>query len=385
MSGPSIMELIEKHERYRSSGINLIASENYLSEEVRKALSSDLAGRYHTEWYGGSGYAQEILEHTESAARKLFGAKHALVSPISGNICDLAMLFTFTSPEDNIAMLPFTVGGYPLGVAKFHRNRISIPANEDSFKIDMDLTRAMMVREKIKLTILGSSFILFPQPVQEISDFIADTGHPSRLVYDGSHVLGLIGSGVFQDPLIEGAEVLFGSTHKSLYGPQGGMILTNSSDHAARLRNFLEIDIETGIGLVDNVHMNRVAALGIAMEEMIDDRDYGKRVVANARLLAASLDELGVPVRFKDQGFTRSHQILLEMDQENAVEFCNRLERTGIFIDIGGRLGVAEITHRGMERSEVEELADIIADVYHKGGGEEAKSRVHSLKKRAMI
>ena len=379
------MELIEKHERYRSSGINLIASENYLSEEVRKALSSDLAGRYHTEWYGGSGYAQEILEHTESAARKLFGAKHALVSPISGNICDLAMLFTFTSPEDNIAMLPFTVGGYPLGVAKFHRNRISIPANEDSFKIDMDLTRAMMVREKIKLTILGSSFILFPQPVQEISDFIADTGHPSRLVYDGSHVLGLIGSGVFQDPLIEGAEVLFGSTHKSLYGPQGGMILTNSSDHAARLRNFLEIDIETGIGLVDNVHMNRVAALGIAMEEMIDDRDYGKRVVANARLLAASLDELGVPVRFKDQGFTRSHQILLEMDQENAVEFCNRLERTGIFIDIGGRLGVAEITHRGMERSEVEELADIIADVYHKGGGEEAKSRVHSLKKRAMI
>lgn len=379
------MELIEKHERYRSSGINLIASENYLSEEVRKALSSDLAGRYHTEWYGGSGYAQEILEHTESAARKLFGAKHALVSPISGNICDLAMLFTFTSPEDNIAMLPFTVGGYPLGVAKFHRNRISIPANEDSFKIDMDLTRAMMVREKIKLTILGSSFILFPQPVQEISDFIADTGHPSRLVYDGSHVLGLIGSGVFQDPLIEGAEVLFGSTHKSLYGPQGGMILTNSSDHAARLRNFLEIDIETGIGLVDNVHMNRVAALGIAMEEMINDRDYGKRVVANARLLAASLDELGVPVRFKDQGFTRSHQILLEMDQENAVEFCNRLERTGIFIDIGGRLGVAEITHRGMERSEVEELADIIADVYHKGGGEEAKSRVHSLKKRAMI
>ena len=119
-----IQKLIEKHERWRSRGINLIVSENYLSAGVRKALSSDLAGRYHTRWYGGSKIARQIIKKTEELAKKLFTAKYAIVTPVSGNICDLAVIFAFTKPTDKVVMLLFTVGGYPLGVSKFNRKRV---------------------------------------------------------------------------------------------------------------------------------------------------------------------------------------------------------------------------------------------------------------------
>ena len=116
-----INEIVEEYESKRREGINLIASENILSPAVKKALASELGGRYHTKWYGGSSLAVKIIERTEELARKLFRAKHAIVNPLSGNICDLAVLFTFTAPGDKVAMLPFSAGGYPLGLEKFHK------------------------------------------------------------------------------------------------------------------------------------------------------------------------------------------------------------------------------------------------------------------------
>ncbi|MCK5560402.1 MAG: serine hydroxymethyltransferase, partial [Thermoplasmata archaeon] len=95
-----IMEKLTKHEQLRSEGLNLIASENYLSDKVRAALASDLGGRYHTSWYGGAGLAQEIITATEELAKKVFNAKYAFVNPLSGNLCDLAVLYSFTEPDD---------------------------------------------------------------------------------------------------------------------------------------------------------------------------------------------------------------------------------------------------------------------------------------------
>ena len=208
-----IQRLIEEHERLRSKGINLIASENYLSPGVRKALASDLGGRYHTDWYGGSGIARDIIEKTEELARKLFRAKHAFVFPLSGNTCDLAVLFSLTDPGDKVAMVSPDMGGYPLGVKKFHRERVALPVDPKSF--EFDINSAKKVIENIRLTILGSSFIPFPHPVRELSDIIKDAEQRGHLVFDGAHVLGLIACGQFQDPLREGAEILFGSTHKT--------------------------------------------------------------------------------------------------------------------------------------------------------------------------
>ena len=379
MMKSEINEIIKKHEESRSSGINLIASENYLSEDVRKALGGDLAGRYHADWYGGTRYAREMIETTEDLAKELFGAEHAMVSPLSGNLCDLAALFAYTAPGDRVAILPFTVGGYPFGIEKFHRERVFIPVDEASFQMNIDGIGNMYGSHEIKLTILGSSFLLFPQPVTEVVYRNNEAENPGCCVYDGSHVLGLIASGEFQDPLNEGAEVLFGSTHKSFYGPQGGIILTNSSEHEETLRNYLDLDIDGGIGLVDNIHMNRIAALGLAMEEMLEDRDYGARVIRNAKALAKRLDELDVPVKFGNRGFTESHQVLLDMDAAEAVNLCHRLEKVGIYIDVGGRLGTAEITHRGMRGSDVDEIAELIGEVYHKRGGEKIRERVRRV------
>ena len=133
-----IASLLEKHTELRTSGINLIASENFLSSEVRKALASDLAGRYHSEWYGGSKYAVEIIEETENLAKKVFKVKHAIATSLSGNMCDLAVMFAFTKPGDTVAMVSFDAGGYPLGLSKFHRQHLPLPADPNTCEVDAD-------------------------------------------------------------------------------------------------------------------------------------------------------------------------------------------------------------------------------------------------------
>ncbi len=382
MKVSKIQRLIAKHEAYRTQGINLIASENYLSAAVRKALTSDLGTRYHTDWYGGSKYAKAIVHETEELAKKLFKARYAIVTPVSGNICDLSMLFAFTMPKARVAMVPFTIGGYPLGISKFNRKRFDIPVDTTNFTINIPSTKRLIKERRIDLTILGSSFLLFPHPVKEISSFTKKAKHACRCVYDGSHVLGLIACGVFQNPLKEGAEVLFGSTHKTFFGPQGGIVLTNSRKHANTLRSYLELKLDEGIGLIDNPHMNRIAALGIAMEEMLKDKTYGKRVVKNAQILAKSLDGFGVPVKFAEKGYTKSHQILLDLDEKTAERFCHKLEKVGIFIDIGGRLGAAEVTHRGMNPKDMVVIARFISRIYEGAAFNKVKKLVKAMGKK---
>jgi glycine hydroxymethyltransferase len=352
----SIRDLIRKHEKSRGEGINLIASENLLPEAAREALVSDLQGRYHSPWYGGSRIAREIIAHTEDLACEVFRAKHAVVSALSGNLCDLATLLVFTEPGDGVAILPFTAGGYPLDLGLFGRKRVDLPVREGSFETDAD---RLPLSEPATLLLAGASFIPFPHDLTPLLD-------PARpLVYDGSHVLGLLAGGVFQDPLREGAVALIGSTHKSLYGPQGGLVLTDSEDAAQRYRNVLDFGLEGHIGLVDNPHPGRIAALGVALEQLREDPGYGARVVANAKALAAALEAEGVPVRFGDRGHTESHQVFLDLTLEEATGYCERLEDAGVFIDIAGRMGTAEVTTRGMAPEDMKGIAARMGKVFH--------------------
>ncbi len=374
-----IENLIRRHEALRAAGLNLVASENRPSSRVRAALASDLAGRYHSGHYGGGGVAEEIVRETEGLARRLFRARHAIVTPLSGNLCDLAALLAFTSPGDAVAMLPFTSGGYPLALERLERRRVSLPVHPGTLDIDVEASARLLRDEEAKLLILGASFFPFPQPVRELSQALEEAGHGGTCVYDASHVLGLIACGEFQDPLREGAEVLIGSTHKSFFGPQGGVILTDSDAAASSLKEVCELDLATGPVLVDNPHPNRVAALGLACEEMLADPGYGRRVVENSRTLAGALNERGVPVRFRDRGFTSSHQVLLDLGPEESAGLCRRLEEVGVFIDFWGRIGTSEATHRGLGVEEMEEAGDIVARVYTKGPSAEIERRVKAL------
>jgi glycine hydroxymethyltransferase len=364
MKKKKIADYIKQHETLRSDGINLVVSENHLSDAVRAALSSDLAGRYYAEWYGGASTARKIVEATEELAKELFKAEYALVHPLSGNLCDAAALLAFTREGDKAAILPFETGGYPFGLEKFNRKRVDLPVKKGTLDIDVKAAKKALVEEKVKLAYLGASSIPFPHPVKEISSHMKKELPEAACVFDGSHVLGLIATGTFQDPLREGAHVLMGSTHKTFPGPQGGLILTNSEAHYQALRRWLDFDLEGGFGLEDNPHVNRIAALGIALEEMLEEPDYGQRVVENAKALAQALDDAGLPVRFKDRGYTESHQVHLDLSPEKAEALCRSLEEAGIFIDIGARVGTAEVTRHGMGVTDMKKIAARMADVY---------------------
>jgi glycine hydroxymethyltransferase len=320
-----------------------------------------------------------IIEETENLAKKVFNAKYAMVTSLSGNMCDLAVMFAFTKPGDKVAMMTLDSGGYPLGVQKFHRELLQLPADSYTYQLKVDEAKRIILENNAKLTILGPSFIAFPHPVRELSEGIKGK---STFVYDGSHVLGLMACGRFQDPLREGAEVLIGSTHKTLYGPQGGLVLTDSDPYYRKLNEMLGFDVDEGIGLVDNPHMNRIAALGIALEEIAANPDYGDNVVKNAKALAKALDDLKVPVKFKEKGFTDSHQIFLDMEMEKARPFCEILETMGIFMDIAGRMGVAEVTHIGMDVSDMEFIASVISEVYKGKTSSHLKSKVVDFAKK---
>ncbi len=130
---------------------------------------------------------------------------------------------------------------------------------------------------------------------------------------------------------------------------------------------------------MDNPHVNRIAALGVALEELLDDQGYADRVIENAKALAMALEEHGVPVKFKDRGYTESHQIFLDMKFQDAEILCHGMESYGIFMDIAGRLGVAEITHRGMNKSHMDFIARAISELYHDRAEDGLKSEVRQF------
>ncbi len=379
MSGDSIIgRLVESHEALRSRGINLNASENRLSDRARRVLASDLAGRCHHRFYGGTAVARAIVEETEELARRLFGTKYALVTPPSGRIGDLAVLLAFTEPWDRVALLSNAQGGFQLCLEKIHRRRVSLVLNGSATSIEVGHALKKIQEEKVGLVMLGASFFPFPHPVREISDGLKKLNGEGICVYEGSQVLGLIACGQFQDPLREGAGVLVGSTHMSFFGPQGGIILTDVPEYAVALRKMVDVEL-TGPALVDNPHLNRVAALGVTLKEMLDDQGYGRRVIDNAKILARRLDGFGVPVRFREHGYTSSHQVILDLEASCASKLCMWLEGIGIYMDAMGRLGTAEITRMGMGPRDMEELAHIIAETYHNGPREQLRSRVEEL------
>ncbi|HEC87813.1 MAG TPA: hypothetical protein ENI52_00685, partial [Thermoplasmata archaeon] len=160
-----IIDLVRKHEEFKLSGINLIASENRISKIAMKIFASDLSGRYGNEWYGGSRYSLEICECVKKKIEKLFGAKYSFVTPVSGNICDLAVIFSFTKCGDEVAGISKKDGGYPLGYHKFERKFYSLPTKYYS----IDENKMQKINRDFPLTLIASSICPFPHPVEKIS------------------------------------------------------------------------------------------------------------------------------------------------------------------------------------------------------------------------
>jgi glycine hydroxymethyltransferase len=374
-----LRSILREHEKWRTkTTLNLIASENFASPETRSYLSTDLSNRYSARdrFYRGTKFTDEVEDFAVKLAKKLYHAKFADVRPISGHTCSLIVFMSLLKRGDKIVTCPPKYGGYPgsseLGLGPLlSLGNLYFPYDGNAMNIIPSETRSLLQREDPEMTVFGSSFIPFPYDIK--GSLPEDYG--GYRIFDGSHVMGLIAGREFQNPLKEGCSILMGSTHKSLFGPQGGLILSDDD------KVFSIIDSKVHPGIVDNIHWNRVASLAFAMIELLKfGPRYASQIVRNSKRLAQSLDELDVAVKCKRFGFTQSHQVLLDYDPETSLQIANMLQDRDIITDIGIRLGTSEVTRRGMKEDEMEVIASLISDSIHKRSSKELTlRRVHRL------
>ena len=385
--------LVRAHDRWRGREVfNLLPSENALSPTARRYLSSDLAGRYTLpvpaefdgetldNSYTGTRYTDQIESLANAAAARLFRARFATTRPLSGHIAALSVLAPLLPRGSHLLAIPPEEGGYDGYAPGFvpallgHTVR-PLPANGPGHRVEAETAVATIRRERPKAVILGQSFFLFPYPLREIAE--AAHAVDALVLYDGSHVLGLIAGGEFQDPLREGADVLFGSTHKSFPGPQGGLIVTD------REELFREIDPALVWRTFDNAHWNRIAALAQTLLELERfGAEYARTVVANSAALGRALVERGLPLVAEAEGFTRSHQLHLDRARLRASAgigagaLARRLERQRILIDLVARIGTAEATRLGLAPADMPRLADLLGRAGLRGErvGEEVRA-----------
>jgi glycine hydroxymethyltransferase len=356
-----ILNLVRKHEKWRvKECLNLIPSENVMSPSARALLSSDLAHRYtaRDRFYMGTRFTDEIEQYGEKLARELFKAETADLRPLSGHIADLIVLANLTKQNDKLLCVSPDNGGYPgmweNGLAGFLKLKaVAFPFSKKDMNIEVEEGKKLVEKTKPKIVIFGASLIVFPHPVREIAAIARENG--AVVGFDGSHVLGLIAGGEFQDPLREGAQLLFGSTHKSFFGPQGGVILANKDPG-----EFLKEKIYPAF--VDNAHWNRIAALTLSLAEMKKfGKSYAAQIVRNSRALAKSLRDYGFPVIASHLGFTRSHQVILDYGNlEKATAIAKKLQSANIIVDCVIRIGTCEATRRGMKEPEMLRIAELL-------------------------
>jgi glycine hydroxymethyltransferase len=370
---------VKQHEQWRlGECLNMIASENFCSPEARNMLVTDFSNRYSSpgKFYRGTRFLDEVEALAQEVARKVFNARFADVRPLSGHMADMAVLGQLVQRGDTVLSVSMDDGGYQ-GVAHvalgrlFGLNNVYFPYDAAAVNIDVGETVRLIETVKPKLVVFGSSFIPFPHPVREVSA----SADEAVCVYDGSHVMGLIAGGEFQDPLREGCSLLVGSTHKSFPGPQGGLILGNNEDI------FNRVSSEMFPTIVDNIHWNRVASLALTLIEMLQfGRSYAQAVIKNSQALGRSLAENGVQVRGASNGYSQSHQVLLHYDKARSEFIARRLEEAGIIVDNVCRIGTAEVTRMGMGAPEMEVVGELIGTIVQgRKSVDVVKKRVKSL------
>ena len=383
----NIEELVQKQNEWRRKTLNLIASENVLSTRARQVMGSDFNHRY-AEGHPGERYYQgtEIIDEIEARVKKnlksLFHCRQVDVRPISGTVANDAVFSRYISPGD-VVMVNSTPGGGHIShhrvgsVGKYTHNIVNFPLTKDGYHIDVDRTLDLARTLEPKVMILGKSLFLFPEPVRELADFCHQ--RQIALLYDGAHVLGLIAGRQFQDPLEEGALLITASTHKTFFGSQRGLILSNAGENEWR-----KIDKGAFPGSSSNHHLDTLVALAIAAYEMMEfGQSYARQTIANAKALGGKLYEMGFKVQGAEFGFTESHQLAIDVAEfGGGDEVARHLKDNQIILNMnllpfepldqvsnpaGIRLGVQEMTRCGMKEPEMEIIARLFKECLRDG------------------
>lgn len=390
--------LLEHHDLFQKS-IPLIASENITSPAVDEACLSDFSHRYAEGWsgervYAGCKYIDQIEDICMELAKEYFKCIHADVRPISGVVANLAMYNAFTSDNNGkMCCMSIIRGGHISHGPRFAKSGREIfgtagttrglnieylAFDNDEMNLDIDASAKIIRDFEPELVLFGGSVFLFPHPVKELGEVAKEVG--ANIGYDAAHVAGLIGSGYFQDPLREGADVMTMSTHKTLPGPQHGTLISNREDLVETLRSC------AFPALLSNHHLHNVAGLAVALAEMLEfGKNYHKNVIDNAKALGQALHERGLKVLMEHKGFTESHQIVVDIadhaksiglggDIEALLESSNIILNRNLlphdlaegrhYENPGGlRIGTSEVTRLGMGKSEMQEIAEFIKKI----------------------
>ncbi len=375
---PQIFELIRQEAARQSGSIRLIPSENYVSKAVMLASGSCLTNKY-AEGYPGRRYYEgqqvtDLIERmAQERAKKLFKADHANVQPYSGSVANLAAYAALIDPGETIMGMSLSHGGHLTHgwkvslTSKFY-NSVPYPVNEKTGRLDFDLIRDLAKKHRPKIIISGATaypreidFEIFGQIAKEVGAY---------LVSDIAHIAGLVVAGIHKSP-VPYADIVSTTTHKTLRGPRGGMLLCKQ-EHAKK------VDKAVFPGLQGGPHMHTLTAITVAMAEADTPEfvTYANQIVKNAKALAKKLMEYGFDLM---TGGTDNHLILIDLRNKKipGKKLAKALDRARIVTNYntipgdpappmnpnGVRLGTPAITTRGMKEPEAEKIAEFINKV----------------------
>ena len=391
---PEIYQAVQAETRRQAYGLELIASENFVSRAVMETMGTVMTNKYAEglpgkRYYGGCEFVDQAEELARSRALELFGADHVNVQPHSGAQANMAVFLAFLKPGDSILGMSLSHGGHlthgsPVNASGILYDVTSYGVDEESGLVDYDAVRDAALRIGPRMIIAGASayprildFEAFGQIAREVD---------APLLVDMAHIAGLVAAGVHPSP-VPHADLVTTTTHKTLRGPRGGLILSRA-EHARA------VDKAVFPGTQGGPLMHIIAAKAVAFREALDPsfRGYQEQIVANARALGARLMERGLDLV---SGGTDTHLVLVDLRNRGELtgkEAETRLESAGItvnkntvpgetrspFVTSGLRIGTPALTSRGMKEAEMVRVADWIADIVDAPGSDEVRNRVRA-------
>lgn len=375
---PLIAEALKNELQRQQSGLELIPSENFVSEAVLEALGSVATNKYAEgypgkRYYGGCEYIDIIEQAAIDRAKALFQAEHANVQPLSGAPMNIAVYSALLEPGDTVLGMNLSHGGHLT-----HGHPVTFPAKIYNFvrygcdpktgEIDYEEVRRLALEHKPKIVLCGFSAYSREIDYQKFHDIAKEVGAYSMM--DMAHISGLVAGGALQNPTPI-MDVVTTTTHKSLRGPRGGMILCKSA--LAK-----KIDKAVFPGLQGGPHENQITALAVALLEAASDDFalYARQVIANAKTLASVFMNAGIPLVF---GGTDNHLLLMDVSALGVTghEAETLLDSVSITVNknmipddtrspfdpSGIRMGTPAVTTRGMKEEEMEIIANLIVDI----------------------
>ena len=395
---PKVQEMIELELGRQRNKLEMIASENFVSQAVMEAQGSVLTNKYaegypHKRYYGGCEYVDMVEEWAIERAKQLFGAEHVNVQPHSGSQANFGVYFALLEPGDTIMGMNLSHGGHlthgsPVNVSGKYFNIIPYGVDAETGRIDYEEMRKIAQEHKPKMIIGGGSAYSRQIDFKTMAEIAHEVG--AIFMVDMAHFAGLVAAGLHPNP-VEYADIVTTTTHKTLRGPRGGMIMCKEEYAKA-------IDKSIFPGIQGGPLMHVIAAKAVAFGEALQPefKEYAKQVIVNAQTLADALQQEGFTIV---SGGTDTHVLLVDL---RAVGLTGKvaehiLDEVGItcnkntipfdpespFVTSGIRLGTPALTTRGLNAEDMKEIASIIALVLKHpedtAAQEEAKQRVAKL------